>query len=799
MMLRFSFILLPTFIIAFAITFAAAFVIAQDADKPKPLYEDLPFNRITLTKTAGGEQFNVKPIEIPPGSTSERLPRSGKLTVKFIDREGKTDKEYEVEWRKIGNDETFPDLVQSEFLEKLDVLLEQVDSLTSKDVKWTDLATSFDELFEYLRFLKNFTDLKTYPLSLQKFLFAEGKYRVKSKDILTGLVRFEMIYDQNKRFPDLDKAWAETLSTAMKKEEEQPKFVHFLLRCFQAYPENETVITLMERYIEKPRLTFAKSKESFAKKELTAAHIQCQEATEILAGFNTLPQWYKTYRESGRTPSEKLAAFMSKMTADIKGMNEWKTKLFQIAPRVDIAVGSPISDKETGEFSLPSWSARRGQRILSQMLCLYDHPSLDGGVYASTVGSVEKIQGGVKFTFPKDQQDKLKFGVSDIIDTIFPKDGESPAAEAEVVSAEQLEVRLQRPCLIPEALFNVPIANQHGGYFWKDKSDKENVFQLQSSEISETIKRTYPAVILEHTVQRSEEAVEQLVNGKVDFIDRLAPWVVKGLRTKSDIVVGRYAVPSVYFLVPNGKKPLTASRTFRRAMIYGLNRDKMLAKILENGGQGTVLSAPFPKGVSLTDPIGYAYETMIDPRPYEPKLGIALSLLAFDQIRNNTPGWKEKNKIPEMVLARPKNEISEFIAMMIQRQWQAIGLTVKVVEYRENEPIGKDENIDFWLVDRMIQEPLVDAEKIFGQSGLTQSSSPYMDLALEKLRYAVDWPAASRELHHIHRLCFDETAVIPLWQLSEFYAHRAGISGVASQEGVPDLYRNILHWTMLKR
>jgi ABC-type transport system substrate-binding protein len=290
-----------------------------------------------------------------------------------------------------------------------------------------------------------------------------------------------------------------------------------------------------------------------------------------------------------------------------------------------------------------------------------------------------------------------------------------------------------------------------------------------------------------------------LLDGKIDVIDRVAPWELERLQQKPSLTTGRYAAPTLYFLVPNLRKPLSGSRTFRRALLYSLNRERMLAAFTSKGVAATIVSGPFIKGASLGDPLGYAYDTSIAPRPYEPKLAIALALLALGQAKESNQELQGTSKIPEIVLARPAHETAQFACLMIRRQWEAVGVPVREVEYRPDEQIGQSTEIDFWFVERTVKEPLIDAESLFGRTGLLGGGSSYMELALEKLRLAEDWPTAAKRLQEIHRLCFEETTVLPLWQVSEHFAHRTEINGIRSEPPILDLYQNVERWTVSKQ
>src|SRR3970282_276310 len=84
-------------------------------------------------------------------------------------------------------------------------------------------------------------------------------------------------------------------------------------------------------------------------------------------------------------------------------------------------------------------------------------------------------------------------------------------------------------------------------------------------------------------------------------------------------------------LVIRDRHPHLANRTFRRALLYGLNRELILRQGLLRGHslpgvQGT--STPFPAPSASGDSQAYAYDQQIAPRPYDPRLALTLRLVA---------------------------------------------------------------------------------------------------------------------------------------------------------------------------
>ncbi|HEU5430251.1 MAG TPA: hypothetical protein VFU81_01235, partial [Thermomicrobiales bacterium] len=103
-----------------------------------------------------------------------------------------------------------------------------------------------------------------------------------------------------------------------------------------------------------------------------------------------------------------------------------------------------------------------------------------------------------------------------------------------------------------------------------------------------------------------------------------------------------------------------------------------------------------------------------------------------------------------------------------------------------------DGDYDLLYAELVVQEPLVDAARLLGPDGLAGGAAPYMVLALRELSVATGWGAARKKLQQIHRLADDDTAVIPLWQLTEFFAYHRSLEGPRPKPVT--FYQDIEHW-----
>jgi hypothetical protein len=87
---------------------------------------------------------------------------------------------------------------------------------------------------------------------------------------------------------------------------------------------------------------------------------------------------------------------------------------------------------------------------------------------------------------------------------------------------------------------------------------------------------------------------------------------------------------------------------------------------------------------------------------------------------------------------------------------------------------------------------LVDARRLLGEEGMTRGCSAYMTLVLRQLDEAVEWSQVRDCLHRVHRIAHDDSAVVPLWQLVEYFVYHDSLQGVAAKP--VSLYQNVELW-----
>ncbi len=208
-----------------------------------------------------------------------------------------------------------------------------------------------------------------------------------------------------------------------------------------------------------------------------------------------------------------------------------------------------------------------------------------------------------------------------------------------------------------------------------------------------------------------------------------------------------------------------------------------------------VISGPFPIGTEENDQLSYGYNLQVSPQPFNDKLGMVLVQVVHvqkvDALR--AKGVKDPNvEMPTLVLAHAKDEIPVIACTAIQRMWKQIGINVQLRELPDGVVIPPDDDWDFLYYQMTMQEPLTDAELLFGVQGLVQDISAPVLQNMRKLGYSDSWRTAGVTLRRLHRQIANDVTVIPLWQLKEHYAYRDNVKQIG--RNLVCLYEYVYDW-----
>ena len=741
---------------------------AASARAETPLYEEEPYDQITLDAANDNAVLKVKPLDLPDRRTPPRLKRTGKLIVRKIDE---SDKEFEVAWRSIAKIELFEQLI-----------LNKASDLVAEE--------KYDEAYDYFAFLER---NKPYTPGLGKamddYLYEEAKDAHRKQQYDSALALLRELYRRNPKRPGLDRALGLTTDKLIEGyvEHEDYGAARVLLRNLAAeYPDHPVAARWRERLTSQaaPLLTDARQ---------AADSGQWDKAAEL---------------------SDRIIV----LWPDLPGARELAQTIHQKAARVVVGVGSFAAEMTPGR--LDDWAARRTSRLLYRTLTEFAGASSEGGKYLCPVGEISsaalsrrlevKLKPGIRWATGDavlsgaDVSQRL-LAMADPNDSAYRIDWADLLTAVSLRGVYGLDVELGRSHVRPEALLQIILTPQaaaakpgalppsNGPFVLRSRSPQETVFVGNHQYFAAQVGQ--PKLLIERRYATVAQAVGALKRGDIQVLDRVNPWLLPSLRADKHLRVQPYALPLVHCLIPNVRRPLLSDPTFRRALAYGIHRQPILNQML--GGveiPGCVLtSSPFPVGVGVDDPMSYASDENIEPRPYEPRLCIALANVALKNLEDTkaTPTKKLK-AMPKLVLAYPPDDVARAACASIQKQLKLVGIPVELRAIEGPLPARIPDNVDLMYAELATWEPLVNARRVLGESGLTGGCSSYMSLALRQLDEAVEWDQVRVCLRRVHRLAHEDVAIVPLWQLVENFAYREDLRGIGT--GGVSLYQNIEQW-----
>ncbi|MEA1949923.1 MAG: ABC transporter substrate-binding protein [Planctomycetota bacterium] len=799
---------------------------AAKAEEPPvdlgPLYEQEPYDLVTLTAANKNKVLKVEPLELPNRRLPKEIRRSRKLKIRLWE-----DPEtlYELRWGAIEKIDLFEQLV----LKKAVELMREGKS---------------EEAFDYFAYLK--TSDPTLPgldAALQDYIYREAGRKQSKKQYRGALALLRELYSLNPQHPKV----AVALGAATDKLVEQyaAKKDYASARTLVAslakrFPQQATVLKWTGRLKGEAQGLFETSREAFAAGDFRKADRAGRQIARIWPG--------------------------------LPGVKEHIAAISKRYPRIVVGVSMPIA---VGRFDGNSaaltadWATRRCGRLFNRTLTEYEGTGPAGGIYVCPVGDMEIADlergitlqlkpdirwftavGGAKDSFPPEQAGTLTgadvarrlLAMADPGDPAYSPTWAGLMGSVSVTDVYNLQIDLTRPHVRPNALLQTvlppystgkaspQLLNLCNGPFSVAEQKKDEIVFVANKNYF-AAEQGQPREIAERAFESDREMVRALGDGRIKLIDRVNPWDLSKVRSLQDIEVRPYAVPLAHCLIPNVRKPLMSQRTFRRALIYGINRKSILDHLI--GGVkmsgSSLLSGPFLRGESYDDPLGYAYDTTIKPRPYEPHLAIALAGVAVDMLAaakakkakkeavaadakkdgkksaEEQPPKKDEKKakeksdakktIAKLVLAHPPNEVARVACSQIKGQLKLVGIEVTLKELPPGPVERVPEDADLLYAELPIWEPIVAARPLLSDNGPARGASKYMDLALRQLDWATDWPQVSAKLREIHRIAHNDVAVIPLWQLTDHFAHSRSLQGIGERPVM--LYQNVEQWRIV--
>ena len=489
-----------------------------------------------------------------------------------------------------------------------------------------------------------------------------------------------------------------------------------------------------------------------------------------------------------------------------------------------VFVGVTNGSAGADPLRLDLWGGRRVGRLTMRSVVEFSGLSDEGGDYRFLNGKLEQAdEDGLAYRFTIESTDPT-LGIPDIsaLDLasrmVAMGTYEMPdyrTSFAKVIDTVEIEddrnvlIKMRRQFIRPEALIQFRYDNPHAGqppvqngkYVLTSKNDQVAVYGRNPA---------YPAVpdqqhpeIIEWMFENPSDAVDAIAGGDVDLIDRVPLGELARLQGNAAVQVESYIVPTVHMLIPNIRNDFTKDKNFRNGLLRGIDRELILEDMICGGYDidgCEVITGPFPRGTEENDQLAYGYNVNVRNEPYNQKLGMVLVQTVEQTMIDALVAKGSKNpkvERPTLVICHTRDDIPKIACAAIQRMWGELGVKVQLRELAPGETVPPDDDWDFLYYEMSMQEPLTDADKLFGEEGLVKERSAPVQQSMRRLGYADSWQTAGLTLRRLHRQIRNDVTILPLWQLKEHYAFRDNLRDVG--RNAVHLYQNVDRWKISPR
>ncbi len=738
---------------------AVAFQNATIEEEEPELIDQEPFDLITLTTEAGGERVKVFPIPFPGRKVPANPRKTDRLDVVLVRF---PEREYEVLWRDVAKIELFERRIYQQAISRM----------ADKD---------FIGAFQNLSYLmKNYPQTPGLSDLLKDFLFRSAADRFSAGNVLQTLSALEELRSLDSSFrrsavtTGLSRA-ADSLAKAYQRSGDLTNAKAVLSRLQSKYGSELPVVGQWQARLEQ------------------MARARMDEAVALMRQGK--------YREA-----RKAAVDMLGILPTFQPGKDLIEEINITHPMVRVGVMQRSGDLDPA--SLVDWPARRAGALVNRALMRFEEIGPEGGVYDFALG---------KFTLSDDRPELVlmldpaiktpldAFSLSQIlVDRGNPKHRSYDPSWAAILhsvqvrSARQVVVTLKRRNVLPYALMQWLLLDESGepifeGPYTQSSSDEtETAFKIRP----ELVGQGRPVEIVEVFYDDPKRAVNDLLRGEIDVLDQIYPTDAKRIQSDRRLRVGAYSLPTTHMLIPVSDDPYLANTKFRRALMYGIDRQGMLQGELLSSTDprdGRVVSGPFPLGDSQSNEVAYAYDESIAPIEYSRPLAQLLSAMADDDVAKSF--GKKREPVPPrktLVVGCPDFEFARVAVNGMIQQWKLAKIDAEIRVLDPGAILEQTEGLDLVYVMATMWEPATDIERLLGDAGAASTDDPYIVQGLERLRAARNWQEVRQALLNLHRLIDYHLPILPLWQVADQFVVRRSVQGIADRP--VSLYEDVASW-----
>ncbi len=748
------------------------------SEEEVPIIDREPFDRLHFDRFNNNRTLDVNPIELDGFDVNQSIDPNkmqGRLVFSMPDYPGRV---FAVQWEHLIKIERYVELVLQE---------------SEKAMQANDYATAFKTLMFLEENSEESGSIRLRQL-MNDCLYGDAQNNFQQSNFSEALTAYEELYRRNPRYQ------GDGSGTVLEK----------IIQCIDQFVSQQIEQSEFERARE--LLRYVETEYGSSVNDVVDKWEQEMVDRALQELKNVQQQLEAGDGMAAHRSVRRLMYVNPDLPESTQTFNEVVTKY----PYVFVGVAQPAAQADIRHVE--DWAARRAGRLTRRWLMEFLGPGDEGGKYQFPGGRIQRIDDlGLKYRILLDPSSR--FGVpklsaydlsNRLLDLADPDSPDYYIPWARIVKTIEIEdenavaFTLRYPHVRPEALLTAPFyppvdarAQQDNGVYSKvAENETEAVYEL-NPDFTPPAGAQFPRVV-ERLYNNTSEATEALLRGELDIVDRVFPADIPRLKRHPMIDVRAYIVPTVHVLIPNPRQEFMESDHFRRALHFGINRELILDQLIAGGQEMDgfeVVSGPFPPGSDTADQLAYAYNNRVQSRRYSGQLCLVLSQQYKMEARILRERDGEVNpEIPDptIVLAHPDTDLINSICDAMAQQWRALGITTELRRLPVGVTVPEDDDDDLLFCELQIQEPLVDAHRLFGRGGLVKMVDPTIEQALRQLDSAYSWAEVSIALRRVHEQSSNNLTILPLWQIVEHFAYRKNVFNMGDQ--LVFLYQNIDRW-----
>lgn len=296
----------------------------------------------------------------------------------------------------------------------------------------------------------------------------------------------------------------------------------------------------------------------------------------------------------------------------------------------------------------------------------------------------------------------------------------------------------------------------------------------------------------------SQSLAVALKRGEVMTAARLRPEDLSTLAVNPEIVQYKGGLAGYTLIFVNSKLPFFQDRPTRQALLYGIDRQLIVSRLLN--GAGFVMDSPII-------PSSWAYSAPAKRYSYDPQQ--AKTLLENAGWKVGADGVRERNDVKlQFTLLTNDDPLRVRVAEEISRQWSSMGVKADV------QAVGVNGLVRDYLQPRRFEAVL------YGWSGLGNDPDPYelwhssqatgdgsnfagfanpkVDELLEDARHALSQADRKQAYQQFQDIFAEQVPALLLYQSSYTYAVNSRVQGVraVALADPSDRFRYVADWTV---